>query len=185
MFLPSTHTPSAVSISEDQHVSRLHRARGPGGRCLCFAIVREGQYSRPWCPSLTETKNLSCQDSLRKLQRDLTGYGFTHIGSDGVARTFDRSLHVIDAAPLDVRSTHWERVPGASVLDEARAAFERSQQEAVGRSSSPRHALIGRQESCVSENCPNDMYCQGLSIYGYNCTSCLIVSDGIGNCQEF
>lgn len=141
----------------------------------------------------SHSNNLFCQGPrdfnivLRNLKRDLTGNGFTHIGSDGVARTFDRSLQVVDAAPLEARtgSARWSRSPGATVLDEVKVALARSDREVVDRSSGhTRGALVARQENCVSEYCPDDAYCQGLSIYGYNCTSCLIVSDGIGNCQE-
>lgn len=48
-----------------------------------------------------------------------------------------------------------------------------------------RSVVEARQESCVSEFCPDDQYCKDLYIYGYNCSSCLIVSNGIGNCQQF
>lgn len=119
---------------------------------------------------------------MASLKRDPTRQGFTHIGSDKVVRTLDRRLQVIDAAPLDGRADNWARSPDASVLEEIRLATARSYQELDARSSKPRDVLDGRQESCVSENCPYDAWCTDLWLYGYNCTSCLIVSDGIGNC---
>lgn len=93
---------------------------------------------------------------------------------------------MVDAAPLDARSTSRERAPGAAVLQEVGRSRARSaRQTEAGVTRRGDDGLTGRQESCVSENCPDDAFCQGLSLYGYNCTSCLIVSDGIGNCQEF
>ncbi|KUI67725.1 hypothetical protein VM1G_03578 [Cytospora mali] len=125
------------------------------------------------------------RDIMASLKRDPTGQGFTHLGSDNVVRTFDRRLQVVDAAPLDSRAENWARTPEASILEEIKEAVVRSNQQIESRSSKPRDVLDGRQESCVSENCPNDEYCQGLSLYGYNCSSCYFVTAEIGNCQEF
>ncbi|KAI1101970.1 hypothetical protein F4804DRAFT_314561 [Jackrogersella minutella] len=136
-------------------------------------------------PSSHQTRSVS--DVLPNLKRDMSGAGFTHVGSDNVVRTFDKNFNVVDYAQLDDRAPSadgWPRSPSAAVLDDAKQAKARSTaQVSKPRSRSP---LEGRQQpSCVSEFCPEDSYCQGLSIYGYNCTSCMIVSNNIGNCQQF
>ncbi|OTA94630.1 hypothetical protein M434DRAFT_394561 [Hypoxylon sp. CO27-5] len=136
-------------------------------------------------PSSHQTRSVG--DVLPGLKRDTSGAGFTHIGSDNVVRTFDKDFNVVDFAQLDDRAPSaagWPRSPSAAVLDEAKQAKARSAtQVSKPRSRSP---LEGRQtNSCVSEFCPDDKYCQGLWIYGYNCTSCMIVSNNIGNCQQF
>lgn len=120
------------------------------------------------------------------LRRDPTGLGFTHVGSDDVARNFDGGFNVVDAAPLQARSTAWSRSPAPAVLAEAKAAKGRSL-GAVQQAPRPRErsAVETRQGSCVSVFCPDDQYCVDQSLYGYNCSSCLMVSDGIGNCQPF
>ncbi|KAI1375129.1 hypothetical protein F4677DRAFT_141416 [Hypoxylon crocopeplum] len=136
-------------------------------------------------PSSHQARSVS--DVLPGLKRDVTGAGFTHVGSDNVVRTFDGNFNVVDFAQLDSRvpsADGWPRSPSAAVLDEAKQAKARS----AAQTSKPRSRgpLEGRQEhSCVSEFCPDDQYCKALSIYGYNCTSCMIVSDNIGNCQQF
>lgn len=130
----------------------------------------------------------------RALKRDPTGGGFTHLGSDGVVRAFDRDLRVLDATPLDLARRSWAQTPDADVLEEVRRAVGRSRAELAGELSARqeggaavRQALEGKRqaESCVSENCPDDAWCQGLSLYGYNCSSCYFVEANIGNCQEF
>ncbi|KAI0834725.1 hypothetical protein F5Y06DRAFT_278252 [Hypoxylon sp. FL0890] len=136
-------------------------------------------------PSSHQTRSIG--DVLPGLKRDASGAGFTHIGSDNVVRTFDKDFNVVDFAQLDDRApsgAEWPRSPSAAVLDEAKQARARSAaQVSKARSRSP---LEGRQtQSCVSEFCPDDSYCKGLWIYGYNCTSCMIVSNNIGNCQQF
>ncbi|KAI2466712.1 hypothetical protein F4781DRAFT_340089 [Annulohypoxylon bovei var. microspora] len=136
-------------------------------------------------PSSHQTR--SVDEVLSGLKRDLSGAGFTHVGSDNVVRTFDKNFDVVDFAQLDGRAPSgdgWPRSPSAAVLDEAKQAKARSAaQVSKPRSRSP---LEGRQQpSCVSENCPDDEWCTGLWLYGYNCTSCMIVSNNIGNCMEF
>lgn len=121
---------------------------------------------------------------MASLRRDSTGQGFLHVGSDNVARTLDRLFQVVDAAPLDTGAVNWNHTPNAHMLKEIKQATARSSREFETRPSKPRHVFDNRQESCVSENCPNDEYCQDLYIYGYNCSYCLIISSGIGNCQE-
>lgn len=116
------------------------------------------------------------------LKRDPTGQGFMHLGSDNVVRTLDRRFRVVDAAPMEGLTGHWSRDPDASVLEEIKLATSRSYQEIDARSSRPRDVLSGRQDSCVSENCPNNTWCIDLWLYGYNCTYCMMVSDGMGNC---
>ncbi|KAI1138568.1 hypothetical protein F5Y05DRAFT_44042 [Hypoxylon sp. FL0543] len=135
-------------------------------------------------PSSHHTRSVS--DVLPGLKRDASGAGFTHVGSDNVVRTFDKDFNVVDFARLDDRAPSgagWPRSPGAAVLEEAKQAKARSAAEvSKPRSRSP---LEGRQaNSCVSEFCPDDSYCKGLWLYGYNCTSCMIVSNNIGNCLQ-
>ena len=115
------------------------------------------------------------------LKRDPSGSGFSHVGSDKVVRSFDSNFNILDSAPLD-DSAPVPRSATADIIQEARMAKERSLQQ----TSKPRErSVLERQEkSCVSENCPDDAYCKGLSIYGYNCTWCLMVEKGIGNCQS-
>ncbi|KAI0884250.1 uncharacterized protein GGS22DRAFT_165214 [Annulohypoxylon maeteangense] len=136
-------------------------------------------------PSSHQTRSVN--DVLPGLKRDTSGGGFTHVGSDNVVRTFDRDLNVVDFAQLDDRAPSgdgWPRSPSAAILDEVKQAKARSAAEvSKPRSRSP---LEGRQQpSCVSENCPNDDWCKGMWLWGYNCTSCMLVSNNIGNCQEF
>ncbi|KAI0139446.1 hypothetical protein F4776DRAFT_588648 [Hypoxylon sp. NC0597] len=136
-------------------------------------------------PSSHQTRSVG--DVLPGLKRDTSGAGFTHVGSDNVVRTFDKDFNVVDFAQLDDRAPSgagWPRSPGAAVLGEAKQAKARSAaQVSKPRSRSP---LERRQaNSCVSEFCPDDKYCEALWIYGYNCTSCMIVSNNIGNCQQF
>lgn len=113
-----------------------------------------------------------------------------------MVRTFDRDLRVLDAAPLDAATRRWARAPDAVVLEEVRRAVGRSAEDLSARGpvrtqdaagGAVRQVLEGKRqaESCVSENCPDDAWCQGLSIYGYNCSSCYFVEANIGNCQEF
>ncbi|KAI0377990.1 hypothetical protein F5Y04DRAFT_284455 [Hypomontagnella monticulosa] len=122
---------------------------------------------------------------LRGLKRDSSGTGFAHVGSDNIVRTFDKDFNVIDFAYLDGRDAGRESGdPSEAVLEEVKQARDKSMTQTS--KPRPRGALKGRQElSCVSEFCPEDQFCKGLSIYGYNCTSCLLVSNNIGNCQEF
>ncbi|KAI0896040.1 hypothetical protein F4806DRAFT_49840 [Annulohypoxylon nitens] len=133
-------------------------------------------------PSSNQVRSVS--DVLPGLKRAASG-GFTHVGSDNVVRTFDRDLNVIDSASLSSRGASEPRSPSAAVLEEVKQAQARSKAQ-VSKPRS-RSALEGRQTqpSCVSEFCPDDDYCKGLWIYGYNCTSCMIVSNNIGNCQQF
>ncbi|KAI1458908.1 hypothetical protein F4805DRAFT_106526 [Annulohypoxylon moriforme] len=136
-------------------------------------------------PSSHQTRSVG--EVLPGLKRDTSGGGFTHVGSDNVVRTFDRDLNVVDFAQLDSRAPSgdgWPRSPSAAILDEVKQAKERS--TAQVSKPQPRSPLEGREPpNCVSEFCPDDEYCKGLSIYGYNCTSCLIVSNNMGNCQQF
>ncbi|KAL7625003.1 hypothetical protein AAE478_004217 [Parahypoxylon ruwenzoriense] len=137
-------------------------------------------------PSLPQ-KTRSIGDVLPGLQRDPSGEGFTHVGSDNVVRTFDKDFNVIDFAQLDDRAPGvggWPGHPNNAVLAEAKEAKARSEaQISKPRSRSP---LEDREEkSCVSEFCPNDNYCKSLSVYGYDCSSCMIVSNNMGNCQKF
>ncbi|KAI1342158.1 hypothetical protein F5Y15DRAFT_374388 [Xylariaceae sp. FL0016] len=127
----------------------------------------------------------SVSDAMAYLKRDPSGEGFAHLGSDNVVRSFDKRFNVIDFAQLDTRgpSGSWPRDPGDAVLGEAKRARARSEGQ-VSRPRSRDVISMGR-ESCVSEFCPDDSYCQGLTIYGYNCTSCLMVSDDVGNCQTY
>ncbi|KAI1206279.1 uncharacterized protein F4807DRAFT_439560 [Annulohypoxylon truncatum] len=134
-------------------------------------------------PSSHQTRSVN--EVASRLKRDTSGGGFTHVGSDNVVRTFDRDLNVVDFAHLDGRTPSGDaRSPSAAVLEEVKQAKARSAAQASKpRSRSP---LEGRQQpSCVSEFCPDDDYCKGLWLYGYNCTSCMIVSNNIGNCQQF
>ncbi|KAI1080693.1 hypothetical protein F5B20DRAFT_91320 [Whalleya microplaca] len=133
----------------------------------------------------TQQFTRSVDDVLPTLKRDPSGMGFTHVGSDNVVRSFDGGFNVVDFAQLDARapSGQWPRTPSDAVLDEAKQARARSEtQISKVRTRNP---LENRQQSCVSEFCPYDQYCKDLSIYGYNCTSCMIVSNNIGNCQQF
>ncbi|KAI1093908.1 hypothetical protein F5B19DRAFT_490948 [Rostrohypoxylon terebratum] len=126
----------------------------------------------------------SVSEVVSGLKRAASG-GFTHVGSDNVVRTFDRDLNVIDSASLDSRMTPETRSPSAAVLEEVKQARSRS----LAQVSKPRSpgSLERRQTqpSCVSEFCPDDDYCKGLWLYGYNCTSCMLVTNTIGNCQQF
>ncbi|KAI1406403.1 hypothetical protein F4819DRAFT_504942 [Hypoxylon fuscum] len=136
-------------------------------------------------PSSHQTR--SVDDVLSTLKRDTSGAGFTHVGSDNVVRTFDKDMNVVDFAQLDDRAASeggWPRSPSAAVLAEAKQAKARSGAEtSKPRSRSP---LERRQEnSCVSEFCQYDQMCKDLWLYGYNCTSCMMVSNNIGNCQQF
>ncbi|KAI2621614.1 hypothetical protein GGR54DRAFT_72378 [Hypoxylon sp. NC1633] len=137
-------------------------------------------------PSSHQTRYL--KDVLPNLKRDPSGAGFTHVGSDNVVRTFDKAFNVVDYAQLDDRvpsEDGWPRVPGAAILAEAKDAKARSTAQTTSKQQ-PRSPLDRRQEhSCVSEFCPDDQYCTALSIYRYNCTECMIVSNNIGNCQQF
>ncbi|KAI4862190.1 hypothetical protein F4820DRAFT_451180 [Hypoxylon rubiginosum] len=63
----------------------------------------------------------------------------------------------------------WPRSPSAAVLVDAKQA----------------RALEAAEKSCVSQFCRDDQMCQDLSVYGYSCNSCLMVSGNIGNCQQF
>ncbi|KAI0124056.1 hypothetical protein BJ170DRAFT_638009, partial [Xylariales sp. AK1849] len=130
-------------------------------------------------PSSEQNPRDTISDALASIKRDLTGSGFTHLGSDNVLRSFDGRMNVVDHLSLAKRAE--PRAPSADILEEVRTARARSFEQ----TSKPRsiNVLENRQESCVSENCPNDAFCQGLSIYGYNCTYCLLVTDTIGNCQ--
>ncbi|KAI2641436.1 hypothetical protein GGS26DRAFT_585826 [Hypomontagnella submonticulosa] len=150
-----------------------------GAICLLIAASAAAASPSPY------QKTRAIGDILRGLKRDISGTGFAHIGSDNIIRTFDKDFNVIDSAYIDGRSTGREsRSPSAAVLEEAKQGRDKSVTQ-VSRPR-PRNALEGRQElSCVSEFCPEDQFCKGLSIYGYNCTSCLLVSNNIGNCQEF
>ncbi|KAI1635729.1 hypothetical protein F4809DRAFT_642219 [Biscogniauxia mediterranea] len=133
-----------------------------------------------------EKNTRSVGDVVPSLKRDASGMGFTHVGSDNVVRSFDSRFNVIDFAQLDSRapSGDWPRTPSKAVLEEAKRA--RSNSEAQTSNPRTRGVLENRQQpSCVSEFCPYDSYCQGLTIYGYNCTSCLMVTETIGNCQTF
>ncbi|KAK3940472.1 hypothetical protein QBC46DRAFT_288431 [Diplogelasinospora grovesii] len=136
-------------------------------------------------PSGQQTQR-SVSDIMPLLKRDPSGAGFTHLGSDKVLRSFDAHLNVLDAAALDGRAVD---TTTASLLNEARAARERSLQHitTTARTTPKRSGGSGLDErqaqSCVSENCPDDAYCKGLSLYGYNCSSCFMVETGIGNCQ--
>ncbi|OTA99630.1 hypothetical protein M426DRAFT_27307 [Hypoxylon sp. CI-4A] len=123
----------------------------------------------------------SVGDVAPSLRRAESG-GFTHVGSDNVVRTFDRDLNVVDAAHLDANAPPTARSASASILEEVKQAKARSTAEASKpRSRSP---LDERQEkSCVSENCPDDDFCKGLSVYGYDCSTCMMVSGNIGNCH--
>ncbi|KAI0470943.1 hypothetical protein GGR56DRAFT_678223 [Xylariaceae sp. FL0804] len=181
---------------------------------------------------------------LPRLKRDTSGGGFAHVGSDGVVRTFDATLGVVDFAFLptdddlsfssssssssstmnlrrrtrsgteseseseeaEAAPAHegWPRDPGPAILDEVRRARARSADAAAAEKnrrrssaggagriprdpgSGSRLLLAGRQAlDCVSEFCPDDEDCRALRIYGYNCTSCLLVTEEIGNCQSF
>ncbi|ORY59979.1 uncharacterized protein BCR38DRAFT_443511 [Pseudomassariella vexata] len=132
--------------------------------------------------SPTKTRNVV--EDLSNLKRDPSGQGFTYIGSDNVARSFDSRFNVLDAAPLDSRSTgSFARSPDAAFLEEAKAAKARAL-EHTSKPRKERNVIVeGRQNSCVSENCPNDQYCIDQAVNGYNCSWCLIISNGIGNCQ--
>ncbi|KAH9987383.1 hypothetical protein F4779DRAFT_285291 [Xylariaceae sp. FL0662B] len=133
----------------------------------------------------TQQNTRSVDDVLPALKRDPSGMGFAHVGSDNVVRSFDARFNVVDFAQLDARapSGEWPRTPSDAVLEEAKQAKARSEtQVSKVRSRNP---LENREQSCVSEFCPNDQYCKDLHIYGYNCTSCLIVSNNMGNCQRF
>ncbi|KAI1254694.1 hypothetical protein MGN70_003708 [Eutypa lata] len=133
----------------------------------------------------TEQNIRSVSDVLANLKRDPSGEGFAHLGSDNVVRTFDKRFDVIDFAQLDSRgpSGAWPRTPGSAVLEEAKRAKAWSEDQ----TSRPRarNVVEDRQLSCVGEFCPDDSYCQGLWIYGYNCSSCMMVTENIGNCQNF
>lgn len=121
---------------------------------------------------------------LATLKRDPTGKGFAHLGSDNVVRTFDGHFNIIDSAPVETRSLLGKitRSHEVNMMKEARAAQEKSRQ--VTSKPRERNIIEAKQSSCVSENCPNDEYCQNLSVNGLDCSWCLIVSDGIGNCQD-
>ncbi|KAI8966168.1 hypothetical protein F5Y11DRAFT_214962 [Daldinia sp. FL1419] len=124
----------------------------------------------------------SVGDVLPTLKRDVTGAGFTHVGSDNVVRSFDKDFNVVDFANLDSRAVA-NGVPSADVLAEAKAA----KAKAVEQTSKPRQRspLDARQEkSCPSESCPDDTYCKDLKIYGYDCSTCLSVTHTVGNCQK-
>ncbi|KAI1501067.1 hypothetical protein F5X99DRAFT_428644 [Biscogniauxia marginata] len=133
-----------------------------------------------------EQNTRSIGDVMPTMKRDESGLGFTHVGSDNVVRSFDSRFNVIDFAQLDSRapSGDWPRTPSSAVLDEAKRARARS--EGQTSKARTRNVLETRQEpSCVSEFCPYDQYCRDLWLYGYNCTSCLLITDTIGNCQSF
>lgn len=95
-------------------------------------------------------------DALANLKRDPSGEGFAHLGSDNVVRTFDKRFDVIDFAQLDSRgpSGAWPRTPGSAVLEEAKRARARSEDQ----TSRPRarNVVEDRQLSCVGEFCPDD-----------------------------
>ncbi|KAI1390730.1 uncharacterized protein F4822DRAFT_162302 [Hypoxylon trugodes] len=135
-------------------------------------------------PSSNQIRSIG--DVLPNLKRDVSGAGFTHVGSDNVVRTFDKNFNVVDFAQLDDRAAdgNWPRSPSVDVLNEAKQAKARAEAQ-VSKPQKPRTPLDDRQEkSCVSENCPNDEFCTGLSVYGYDCSSCLFVTQNIGNCQQ-
>lgn len=124
---------------------------------------------------------------LSSLKRDTSGAGFTHVGSDNVVRSFDGDFNVVDYRHLDEQAARSaDGSPSAAVLAEARQARAQSDAE----TSKPRAArsplLENRQEnSCVSEFCRDDQMCKDLSSMGYDCSSCLMVSGNVGNCQQF
>ncbi|KAI0166687.1 hypothetical protein GGR52DRAFT_574650 [Hypoxylon sp. FL1284] len=130
-------------------------------------------------------------NSLASMKRDTSGAGFTHIGSDNVARSFDADLNVLDyrelAGSAPSGDVNWPRAPGADVLAELRRAFEQSAaQSSKPQARGPLDAAkraAAYPPNCVSENCRDDQMCKDLSLYGYNCSSCLMVQDFIGNCQ--
>ncbi|KAI4595047.1 hypothetical protein KJ359_007300 [Pestalotiopsis sp. 9143b] len=138
-------------------------------------------------PSAEQNPRAALPAALHALKRDTSGSGFVHLGSDNVLRSFDARMEVVDA--IGLRSSEEpdlaRRAPSDAVLAEVRTARARSADQTSkprGRDELPQRR---QSQSCVSEFCPDDSYCQGLSIYGYNCTSCLMVSDSIGNCQSF
>ncbi|XXG99955.1 hypothetical protein Hte_006296 [Hypoxylon texense] len=148
-------------------------------------------------PSTHQTRSVS--DVLSTLKRDTSGAGFTHVGSDNVVRSFDADFHVVDFRQLGTRrpfsetgGDDWPRSPSAAVLAEARRARARSDAETskprpLPLLLPPRSPLEAKRQekSCVSEFCRDDKMCQDLSVYGYSCNSCLMVSGNMGNCQQF
>ncbi|KAI1774205.1 hypothetical protein F4818DRAFT_452304 [Hypoxylon cercidicola] len=135
-------------------------------------------------PSSHQTR--SVRDVLPGMKRDASGAGFTHVGSDNVARSFDKDFNVVDFRQLDDRAPSeggWPRSPSAAVLAEAKKAHARSGAETS--KPRPRGPLEETQEkSCVSHFCHDDKMCRNLSIYGYSCGTCMIVSESLGNCQQ-
>ncbi|KAI0119016.1 hypothetical protein F4814DRAFT_410235 [Daldinia grandis] len=131
-------------------------------------------------PSANQLRSVG--DVLPNLKRDISGAGFVHVGSDNVVRTFDKDFNVVDYARLDDKGSIGKD-PSADVLAEAKLA----KAKAIEQTSKPHQPspLDARQEkSCPSRSCPDDSYCKDLSIYGYDCSTCLSVTHTVGNCQK-
>ncbi|KAI0848575.1 hypothetical protein F5Y00DRAFT_270073 [Daldinia vernicosa] len=144
---------------------------------IAFSFMSAGLVAA--VPSANQIRSVN--DVLPNLKRDASGAGFAHLGSDNVVRTFDKNFNVVDFAKLDDRSAA-AKDPSADVLAEAKLA----KSKAVEQTSKPRKItpLDARQEkSCPSQSCPDDSYCKGLSIYGYDCSTCYSVTHTVGNCQ--